>query len=53
VVANLGNQLGVNAVIKPDGTQSKKSSAASAAIRGSGLAVAGGLLTMLLAFVAV
>jgi hypothetical protein len=50
VVANIGFQLGVNAVLKPDGTQSKKSSAASTAIGGSGHAVVGGLLMMVAAF---
>lgn len=35
VVANIGWQLGVNPVLKPDGTQSKKSSAASPSISGS------------------
>jgi hypothetical protein len=52
VVANIGFQLGVNAVLKPDGTQSKKSNAASTGIGGSGHAVVGGVLAMAMAFAA-
>ena len=32
VVANIGWQLGINPVLKPDGTQAKKSNAASSSI---------------------
>ncbi|KAE8828631.1 hypothetical protein PTNB85_07819 [Pyrenophora teres f. teres] len=46
-VANIGWQIGVNAVLKPDGTQSKKSNAASPSIRGANYAVASGVLAML------
>jgi hypothetical protein len=35
VVANIGSKLGVNLVLKPDPTQSKKSSAASSVLSGS------------------
>ncbi|XP_014553848.1 glycoside hydrolase family 79 protein [Bipolaris victoriae FI3] len=47
VVANIGNQLGVNAVIKPDGTQSKKSSAASRSVSSAGFAAITGMLAVL------
>jgi hypothetical protein len=52
VVANIGFQLGVNAVLKPDGNQSKKSSAASAGIGGANGAVFSGVMAMALAFAA-
>lgn len=39
VVANIGWQLGINPVLKPDGTQSKKSSAASPSLSGSNTAM--------------
>jgi hypothetical protein len=47
VVANIGSQLGVNAVIKPDGTQSKKSSAASKSVGSAGFAVLTGMVAVL------
>jgi len=51
-VANIGWQLGVNAVLKPDGTQSKKSSAASSSISGgANYAVASGVLAMMVALI--
>lgn len=47
VVANIGNQLGVNAVITPNGTQSKKSSAASKSVSSAGFAAITGMLAVL------
>lgn len=53
VVANIGAQLGVNAVLKPDGTQSKKSSAASKSVGSASFAVVTGLLAVLAVLVVV
>ncbi|EUC45449.1 glycoside hydrolase family 79 protein [Bipolaris oryzae ATCC 44560] len=53
VVANIGNQLGVNAVIKPDGTQSKKSSAASRSVSSAGFAAITGILAVLVSLAVV
>ncbi|USP78746.1 glycoside hydrolase family 79 protein [Curvularia clavata] len=53
VVANIGSQLGVNAVLKPDGTQAKKSSAASKSVSSAGFAALAGLVTMLVALLVV
>jgi hypothetical protein len=49
VVANIGSKLGVNLVLKPDGTQSKKSNAASSTVSGASTAILTGALAMLLA----
>jgi hypothetical protein len=49
VVANIGAKLGVNAVLKPDPTQSKKSSAASSIISGSRNAIYTTAITIVLA----
>jgi hypothetical protein len=49
VVANLGSRLGVNLVLKPDPTQSKKSSAASSIINGSHNAIYTTAITVILA----
>jgi hypothetical protein len=51
VVANIGFQLGSTAVLKPDGTQSKKSNAASTSIGSADYAVLSGLLAMMAAFI--
>ncbi|CAG5163847.1 uncharacterized protein ALTATR162_LOCUS6560 [Alternaria atra] len=51
VVANIGFQLGSTAVLKPDGTQSKKSSAASTPIGGANYAILSGVLAMMAAFI--
>ncbi|KAH9874401.1 hypothetical protein IAQ61_003590 [Plenodomus lingam] len=50
VVANIGWQLGVNLVLKPDGTQSKKSSAASSSMPGASLALLTSTLVMVATF---
>ncbi|KAF1938215.1 hypothetical protein EJ02DRAFT_458046 [Clathrospora elynae] len=52
VVANIGWQLGVNLVLKPDGTQSKKSNAASTSIGGSSHAIISGVVAIALAMIA-
>jgi hypothetical protein len=49
VVANIGSKLGVNLVLKPDGTQSKKSNAASSTVSGASTATLTGAFAMLLA----
>jgi hypothetical protein len=49
VVANLGSRLGVNLVLKPDPTQSKKSSAASSIMGGSSNAIYTTAITVILA----
>jgi hypothetical protein len=49
VVANIGSKLGVNAVLKPDPTQSKKSSAASSIINGSRNVIYTTTITIILA----
>jgi hypothetical protein len=49
VVANIGSKLGVNVVLKPDPTQSKKSSAASSIIKGSRNAMYTTAVTIILA----
>ncbi|KAF2855563.1 glycoside hydrolase family 79 protein [Plenodomus tracheiphilus IPT5] len=49
VVANIGWQLGVNLVLKPDGTQSKKSSAASTSMSSASNAVLASTLAMIFA----
>lgn len=51
IIANIGSKLGVNLVLKPDPTQSKKSSAAAATITGSGTAIWTAAAAMLLAMV--
>lgn len=53
VVANIGSQLGVNAVLKPDGTQSKKSNAASRSLDNANIAIFSGLAAMLISLMAV
>jgi hypothetical protein len=50
-VANIGFQLGSTAVLKPDGTQSKKSNAASTQIGGANYAILSGVLAMVAAFI--
>lgn len=52
-VANIGWQLGVNLVLKPDGTQSKKSSAASKSIGGADAMLFSGVFAIMLAFAVV
>jgi hypothetical protein len=49
VVANIGSKLGVNLVLKPDPTQSKKSSAASSIMTGSQNAIYTTAVTIILA----
>ena len=49
IVANIGSKLGVNLVLKPDPTQSKKSSAASSIINGSHNAIYTAVVTIILA----
>lgn len=49
VVANIGSKLGVNLVLKPDPTQSKKSSAASSVMSGSQNALYTTAVTVILA----
>jgi len=51
-VANIGSQIGTNAVLKPDGTQAKKSNAASTPTGGANYAIISGLLAMMAAFIA-
>ncbi|KAI4645856.1 hypothetical protein J4E93_005434 [Alternaria ventricosa] len=51
-VANIGSQIGTNAVLKPDGTQAKKSSAASTPTGAANYAIISGLLAMMAAFMA-
>jgi hypothetical protein len=53
VVANIGSQLGVNAVLKPDGTQAKKSSAASRSVSSASFAALAGLVTMVVGLMVV
>lgn len=52
-VANIGSQLGVNAVLKPDGTQSKKSNAASRSLSNANFAVVSGIAAMVISLMAV
>lgn len=49
VVANIGSKLGRNLVLKPDGTQSKKSNAASSTVTGASTSIIIGILAMLIA----
>lgn len=49
VVANIGWQLGVNLVLKPDGTQSKKSNAASPSVSGATTAIRTAILAIIVA----
>jgi hypothetical protein len=49
VIANIGSKLGVNLVLKPDPTQSKKSSAASSIMTGSQNAIYTTAVTIVLA----
>lgn len=49
VVANIGSQLGVNLVLKPDGTQSKKSNAASPSLSGANNAIYTSLIAIIAA----
>jgi hypothetical protein len=51
VVANLGSKLGINLVLKPDPTQSKKSSAAPSTVQGSSTAIFIGAIAMLVAMI--
>ncbi|KAF1829451.1 hypothetical protein BDW02DRAFT_509957 [Decorospora gaudefroyi] len=51
IVANIGWQLGVNPVLKPDPTQVRKKSAASPSVRGAGCAVVVGVMISVLALV--
>lgn len=50
VVANIGWQLGVNVVLKPDPNQSKKSSGATMLTLGADNALVMGIVSMMLAF---
>ncbi|KAJ4368065.1 hypothetical protein N0V83_006420 [Neocucurbitaria cava] len=49
IVANIGWQLGVNLVLKPDGTQSKKSNAASPSLAGANNAVYTSMMAIIVA----
>ncbi|KAI8942424.1 hypothetical protein NX059_000496 [Plenodomus lindquistii] len=50
VVANIGWQLGANVVLTPDGTQSKKSNAASTSMSGASNALFTSAVAMIIAF---